>query len=88
LLAFFLPSLAVTVRWLHDLDRGGGFVFLGIIPYLGGVILLVLTTLPGAPVRAAHTDISRRIIASAQGAENFAAPCELLWIGLRASFPR
>jgi uncharacterized membrane protein YhaH (DUF805 family) len=40
-LAVFLPSFAVTVRRLHDTGRSGWWLLIGIIPLLGGLILLV-----------------------------------------------
>lgn len=42
LLANFLPHLAVTVRRLHDTGRPGGWCFITFVPYVGGIILLVL----------------------------------------------
>lgn len=39
-LALFLPSLAVTVRRLHDWDKSGWLYFISFIPYVGGLILL------------------------------------------------
>jgi len=42
-----LLSLAVTIRRLHDRDLTGWFVLLSLIPLIGGVIVLVLTLLPG-----------------------------------------
>ena len=39
-LAFFIPGLAVAVRRLHDLNKSGWWYFLGIIPVIGGLILL------------------------------------------------
>lgn len=41
LLFFFLPSLGVAVRRLHDTGRSGWWILLGIIPILGGLILLI-----------------------------------------------
>lgn len=41
LLIFFLPSLGVAVRRLHDTGRSGWWILLGIIPILGGLILLI-----------------------------------------------
>lgn len=38
-IAFLLPSLAVQVRRLHDRDKSGWFILIGIIPLLGGLIL-------------------------------------------------
>ncbi|MED4532328.1 DUF805 domain-containing protein [Metabacillus fastidiosus] len=42
-LAIFLPSLAVTVRRLHDIGRSGWWYFINLIPLIGGIILLVFT---------------------------------------------
>ena len=44
-----MPSLAVLVRRLHDANFSGFFVFIGLIPFVGGIILLVLTILPSKP---------------------------------------
>ncbi|MET7685563.1 DUF805 domain-containing protein [Streptomyces sp. NPDC005423] len=41
-LAVLLPSLGVTVRRLHDSGRSGWFFFIGLIPLIGGIWLLVL----------------------------------------------
>jgi len=40
-LAVLIPSLAVTVRRLHDTDRGGLWILISLIPLIGGIILLV-----------------------------------------------
>jgi uncharacterized membrane protein YhaH (DUF805 family) len=48
-LALFLPSLAVTVRRLHDTDRSGFWWFIGLVPVVGAVILIVFTALAGTP---------------------------------------
>jgi uncharacterized membrane protein YhaH (DUF805 family) len=41
-LALFLPSLAITVRRLHDVDRSGWWVLAFLIPLVGFVLWLVL----------------------------------------------
>lgn len=41
LVATFLPSLAVTVRRLHDTDRSGWWILVGLVPIIGSIILLV-----------------------------------------------
>lgn len=46
-LGIFIPSLAVTVRRFHDQDRSGWFVLIGIIPYIGSLIVLVFMMLDG-----------------------------------------
>ncbi len=45
-LALFLPSLAVTVRRLHDTNKSGWFYLIAFIP-VGGIILFVFTVLEG-----------------------------------------
>ena len=40
-LAVLLPGLAVSVRRLHDLDKSGWFVLIGLIPIVGAIIVLV-----------------------------------------------
>lgn len=40
-LAVLLPSLAVAIRRLHDTDRSGWWLLLGLIPLIGAIILIV-----------------------------------------------
>jgi uncharacterized membrane protein YhaH (DUF805 family) len=40
-LAMLLPALAVSVRRLHDTDRTGWWVLLGLIPIIGIIVLIV-----------------------------------------------
>jgi uncharacterized membrane protein YhaH (DUF805 family) len=40
-LAFLIPTLAVTVRRLHDTSRSGWWYFISFIPFVGGIILIV-----------------------------------------------
>lgn len=42
-IALFLPSLAVTIRRLHDIGKSGWNYLWGIIPLIGGIFLLVWT---------------------------------------------
>lgn len=41
-LAMFIPSLAVIVRRLHDTGKSGWMILIGLIPFIGGIWLLVL----------------------------------------------
>ena len=45
-LAIFLPSLAVTVRRLHDRDKSGWWILIDLIPFIGGIILLIWAVSP------------------------------------------
>lgn len=40
-LGVLVPSLAVAVRRLHDTNRSGWYYFIGVIPLVGGILLLV-----------------------------------------------
>jgi uncharacterized membrane protein YhaH (DUF805 family) len=40
-LAVLIPSIAVSVRRLHDTDRSGWWILLGLIPIIGHIILIV-----------------------------------------------
>jgi len=42
MLAVLVPSLAVSVRRLHDIGKSGWFLFIALIPIVGGIWLLVL----------------------------------------------
>ena len=41
-LAILVPSLAITVRRLHDINKSGWFILISLIPFVGSIILLVL----------------------------------------------
>ncbi|WP_314454745.1 DUF805 domain-containing protein [uncultured Microbacterium sp.] len=45
----FLPTLAVLVRRLHDTDRSGFWVFIGLVPLIGILVLVVFTVLGPRP---------------------------------------
>jgi uncharacterized membrane protein YhaH (DUF805 family) len=42
-LVTLLPSLAVSFRRLHDTGRSAWWILIGLIPLIGGIILLVFT---------------------------------------------
>ncbi|AZS49622.1 DUF805 domain-containing protein [Entomomonas moraniae] len=48
-LGTILPSIAVTVRRLHDTDRSGAWFFINFVPYIGGLVLLIFMCLNGTP---------------------------------------
>ncbi|WHY86108.1 DUF805 domain-containing protein [Neobacillus novalis] len=47
-LAIILPSLAVTVRRLHDTGRSGWWMLIGFVPF-GNIVLLVFTCTDSQP---------------------------------------
>jgi uncharacterized membrane protein YhaH (DUF805 family) len=48
-LVFLLPSLAMTIRRLHDIDRSGGWFWIILVPFAGSIVLLVFALLPSTP---------------------------------------
>ncbi|TVS14813.1 MAG: DUF805 domain-containing protein [Gammaproteobacteria bacterium] len=46
-LAVLIPSIALGVRRLHDIDYAGWWILLGFIPVVGVIILLIFFVLPG-----------------------------------------
>jgi uncharacterized membrane protein YhaH (DUF805 family) len=53
-LAFILPLLAVGARRLHDIGKSGWFLLLGLIPIVGGLILLFFMVQPSQPESNAY----------------------------------
>ena len=48
-LGTLIPSIAVTVRRLHDTARSGWWILVGLVPMVGEPILLVFMVLDGTP---------------------------------------
>lgn len=44
-LAILLPTWSVTVRRLHDVGKSGWWIFISLIPFIGGIWLFILTIL-------------------------------------------
>lgn len=48
-LAVLIPSIAVSVRRLHDTDRSGGWFLINAIPLIGVIVFLIFTAQDGTP---------------------------------------
>jgi uncharacterized membrane protein YhaH (DUF805 family) len=48
-LAVFVPSLAVTVRRLHDTGRSGWWLLIALIPLVGAIVLIVFLAQESQP---------------------------------------
>lgn len=48
-LGVLLPSIGVSIRRLHDTDRSGWWLLIGLIPLIGAIVLLVFMVLDGTP---------------------------------------
>jgi uncharacterized membrane protein YhaH (DUF805 family) len=63
-LGILIPSLAVSVRRLHDIGRTGWWIFVAIIPILGPLLLLyfyVLDSEPGANAYGPNPKLSAAV---------------------------
>jgi len=48
-LVLLLPGLSVAIRRLHDTDRTGWWILIGLIPLIGFIVLLVFYLQKGDP---------------------------------------
>lgn len=48
-LAALIPGIAVSVRRLHDTDRSGWWLLVGLIPLVGTIVLLVFMVQDSTP---------------------------------------
>jgi len=47
--ALLVPEIALTVRRLHDANYSGWYYLLGLVPSVGGIIILILTVSASRP---------------------------------------
>jgi uncharacterized membrane protein YhaH (DUF805 family) len=48
-LAVLIPSIAVLVRRLHDTERSGWWLLIGLVPLIGSIVLLVFMVQDSKP---------------------------------------
>lgn len=48
-LGLLLPGIAVSVRRLHDIDRTGWWILIGLVPLVGAILLLIWYCSKGTP---------------------------------------
>lgn len=48
-LATIVPSFAICIRRLHDIGKSGWYLLMGLIPAVGGIILLVFMCTASQP---------------------------------------
>ena len=56
-LGIIVPTLALTVRRLHDGGYNGLLALLLLIPYVGGLIIMIFAVLPSSPAGAKYDPI-------------------------------
>nr|WP_228030323.1 DUF805 domain-containing protein [Gimesia benthica] len=53
-LFIFIPSLAVTVRRLHDTNKSGWWILISLVPLIGGLVLLIFMVIDSDPNENAY----------------------------------
>jgi len=53
-IALIIPGIAVTLRRFHDVGLSGWLILIGLVPYVGGLFLFVVTLLPSQPAVNVH----------------------------------
>ena len=48
-LAVLLPSIALNFRRLHDIGKSGWWMLIGLVPFIGAIVLLIFAVLPSQP---------------------------------------
>ncbi len=49
MLAVLIPGIAVSVRRLHDTERSGWWILIGLIPLIGAIVLIVFMVQDSKP---------------------------------------
>lgn len=49
LLAVLLPGIGVSIRRLHDTGRSGWWLLIGLIPFVGAIVIFVFMLLDSTP---------------------------------------
>ena len=55
---FFIPSLSLYIRRLHDIDRSGWWLLIAIIPFIGIITLIFFWCLKGSQNRNTYGDVT------------------------------
>ena len=53
-LAVLIPTIAVSIRRLHDVDRTGWWLLIGLIPLVGAIVLIIFHATAGNPAPNAY----------------------------------
>lgn len=41
-----LPSIAISIRRMHDTNRSGAWILINLVPFIGSIIFFIITILP------------------------------------------
>lgn len=56
-LAILIPSLALSVRRMHDIGKGGGWICVNFIPVIGNIWFIILCCQPSEPFPNRFEDV-------------------------------
>jgi uncharacterized membrane protein YhaH (DUF805 family) len=56
-LGIIVPTLALTVRRLHDAGYSGLLALLFLVPYVGGLIIMIFALMPSSPAGAKYDPV-------------------------------
>lgn len=56
-IALFIPSLAISWRRMHDIGKGGGWVFINLVLFVGWIIWIVFCCKPSEPFANRFGDV-------------------------------
>ncbi len=59
-LVFVIPGITVTIRRLHDVGLSGWLVLLGLVPYVGGLFLFIVSLIPSQARDNEHGPIPKK----------------------------
>lgn len=69
-LLFLIPTLAIGARRLHDINRSAWLLLIGLIPWIGPIVLIVLWCLPSQTPRTANFIFGSNLETTAQATTN------------------
>jgi uncharacterized membrane protein YhaH (DUF805 family) len=61
--AAFIPGLAATVRRLHDTNRSGWWILISLVPFIGGIVLLVFLVLESQAIENQYGSRPQAVLA-------------------------
>jgi uncharacterized membrane protein YhaH (DUF805 family) len=53
-LALIVPNITVAIRRFHDVGLSGWLILIGLVPYVGGLFIFVVSLLPSQPALNLH----------------------------------
>ncbi len=69
-LAVLIPGLAVAVRRLHDTDHSGWWLFIGLIPVIGFIVLLIWFVKDSQPGENSHGPNPKGVLGASAGSSS------------------